>query len=359
MAGEIRPLTSLRGIAALMVVAQHFSTTAERHAAHPIPSLVPHGYVAVDLFFVLSGFIMGTTYAADFAARGGRAMPSFLLRRVARIVPLNTAAVLGIVLLGLLAGGDMFFTSAHLARDLVCNLLLLQGFGIGTNLNGPSWSISTEFAAYLCFPVLLALAVTAGRRLAWATGLGASLLLLGLAVGQPRLGLAVEGGAGALVRCFTEFTLGLLTFRVVRGGGFEDVLRRDVTAMLAAIWGAAALLLRVDLLAAASFPLLIAALARNRGRVAAVLSAPVPYLLGEISFSVYLLHNPVRPVWLAAMRAVHPAPFGTAPALAAAALGTLAVLPLAWIGYRAIERPGRRWVRGAALAVRPPVARRG
>ena len=60
--GEIRALTSLRGIAAMAVVMQHFSATAQRHSLTTIPSLIPHGYIAVELFFVLSGFIMAYTY---------------------------------------------------------------------------------------------------------------------------------------------------------------------------------------------------------------------------------------------------------------------------------------------------------
>ena len=58
---EINALTSLRGIAALAVVLQHFSATAQKHCDVTIPSLAPHGYMAVDFFFVLSGFIMSYT----------------------------------------------------------------------------------------------------------------------------------------------------------------------------------------------------------------------------------------------------------------------------------------------------------
>ena len=92
---EIKSLTSLRGIAAMAVVMQHFSATAQTHAAVTIPSLVPHGYMAVDLFFVLSGFIMTYTYGADFETHGMRAFAGFMGKRVARIVPLNILAVAG------------------------------------------------------------------------------------------------------------------------------------------------------------------------------------------------------------------------------------------------------------------------
>ena len=112
MTGEIKSLTSLRGIAAMAVVIEHFSATAEQHAAVSVPSLVAHGYLAVDLFFVLSGFIMAYTYLGTFEAHGIRAFPNFLGKRVARIVPLNTA-----VLLCLVAAGGV--SSAVLGRNIL------------------------------------------------------------------------------------------------------------------------------------------------------------------------------------------------------------------------------------------------
>ena len=73
MKQEIRALTALRGIAALAVALQHFSAAAQDAASGWIPSLAPHGYMAVDFFFVLSGFIMAYTYADGFERLGARA----------------------------------------------------------------------------------------------------------------------------------------------------------------------------------------------------------------------------------------------------------------------------------------------
>ena len=74
---ELTALTSLRGIAAIAVVLQHFAATAQSNASGWIPSPVPHGYMAVDFFFVLSGFIMSYTYLAGFETLGWRAMDRF------------------------------------------------------------------------------------------------------------------------------------------------------------------------------------------------------------------------------------------------------------------------------------------
>lgn len=357
---EIKALTSLRGIAAMMVVLQHFSATAQRHATVDIPSLVPHGYMAVDLFFVLSGFIMAYTYEADFARRGNLAMPSFLLKRAARIVPLNTVVLTAIVLAGVaswrLLGTNIFYTSTNLPYDLICNLLMLQGLGIGSNLNGPSWSISTEFAAYLLFPGLLALTF-ARRRAVTVTALvvAAGALIL-TAIHQPRLSLDIYTPDQAITLCFAQFVLGLLTLRLTRIPAVRTRLQGDWPAVLASGWVIASLCLRLDLLAAIAFPAVVLTLACNDGMVARLLAKPAFYFLGEISFSIYLIHDPCRPLALEWLRSIHPAPLSTIPALGFALASSLLIIPLAWLAYLTVERPGRRFVRGiAAILVQPAV----
>ena len=352
---EIRALTALRGIAAMAVVAQHFSATAQRASAAVIPSLVPHGYMAVDLFFVLSGFIMAYTYAGDFAARGWQAFPDFLLKRVARIVPLNTDALLLVLLAGAAStawlGRNIVHDSRDLPYDVLCNLLMLQGIGLGTNLNGPSWSISTEFVAYLLLPLLLA--VMLGRRRAPAIAAVALCLavLAATAAQHARLGLDTDSIGGDLLRCLTEFVIGIGVYRLLQHRAWAMRLADGRVAALAVAWVLAGLVLRIDLIAALGFPLLIATLAVGRGRIARAVASPLPYFLGTISFSIYLLHNLFRPIELELLYAVHPQPLGTPAALALAALGSLSVIPVAWLAYVAVERPGRRWVRGFATLV--------
>lgn len=348
--GEIKALTSLRGLAAMMVVMQHFSATAERHASVSIPSLVPHGYMAVDLFFTLSGFIMAYTYRTDFARRGVRAMPDFLIKRAARILPLNTTMVIVIVLAGLLSqsvlGHDIFGASKHVLLDAVCNILLLQGFGIGVNLNGPSWSICTEFAAYLLFPVLLALAFSRRFSVVLLTVLAAFGSLVLVALNHPRLGLDTSALAGALTRCFAQFVIGLYMFRFTIIPEARRFLVADWPAALAGVWIAASLILRVDLLAAIASPVVVAAFACNDGRIGRIMAMKIPYFLGEISFSIYLIHDPLRALALALLRFVHPFPLDAGPALGFALVSSLLVIPAAWLAYVTIERPGRRLVRG-------------
>ncbi len=206
---EIRPLTSLRGIAAFAVVLQHFSASAQTLTPDWIPSLAPHGYMAVDFFFVLSGFIMSLTYLAEFEARGLRAFPDFMVKRIARIVPLNLFVLLVLTIAGLvsrgLTGTNMFFDDSTIAFDLPANALMLQGLGVGQNLNGPSWSISTEFAAYFLFPLFVVCVFNRARVLSAAVLLFALAILCSVAMRHPRLGLGSDDIGDQVARCFTEF----------------------------------------------------------------------------------------------------------------------------------------------------------
>jgi len=82
----------------------------------------------------------------------------------------------------------------NLARDLVINILMLQGIGVGHNLNGPSWSISTEFLAYLFFPVFL-YAVFHRKPVVWAMSLLLALAgLCTIAFRRPYLGSTPTAG---------------------------------------------------------------------------------------------------------------------------------------------------------------------
>ena len=341
---EIRALTSLRGVAAMAVVLQHFSATAQEHAAVTIPSIVPHGYIAVDLFFILSGFIMSYTYSEKFIISGFRATPDFLGRRVARIAPLNVFVVTAVTIAGLISfwkfGTYTFFESDDLTFDYLANVFMLQGLGVGANLNGPSWSISTEFAAYLLFPILV---VAVFRyRFSCFLSVAVSIVTLGwIASFQPRYGLGADSGIPSILRCFSEFTIGMVAFRVYRLETIRRFFGHDAITFGLAIGCALSMALRVDVPAVAMFPALIISCALNQGRAAALLTTRVPYFLGVVSYSLYLIHSPLRPVELDLVRVVHPSPLSFSYALLFAAAGSASIVPFAWLAYNFVEKPGR------------------
>ena len=101
------------------------------------------------------------------------------------------------------------------------------------------------------------------------------------------------------------------------------------------------LFLRVDLPAALLFPFLVVAFARNDGWPARILEARWLYFLGVVSYSLYLVHSPLRFAEYDILVAIHPEKLSGVAALAFAGLASLTSIPLAWACYRLIERPGR------------------
>ncbi len=348
---EIKVLTSLRGLAALTVVLQHFSSTAQLYSKGWIPSIVPHGYIGVDFFFVLSGFIMSYNYGDLFIKHGWRMMPQFLVKRAARLMPLNCFVIFVVLLLGgisiAVCGRNIIFDYRNLPFDIFTNIAMVQGLNIGHNLNAPSWSVSVEFVAYILFP-LLVLAVFDRRQI---------VLIVVVFIGFVGPTLVALGGSRLsidyltpflvtqrIARCVPEFILGMLVFRFYNNHNSEfkkEFLGSDFIFFALSVGLAVMLLLRVDLFAILFFPPLIASAALNNGGAARALSAGIPYFLGLISYSIYLIHNAFRPIELAFVQAIHPSPLEPIWALVFAFLGSLSVIPFAWLTYIFIERPGR------------------
>lgn len=361
-AKEIRALTSLRGAAALAVVTQHFSATAQLHSSGWIPSIVPHGYMAVDFFFVLSGFIMSYTYLTAFQAEGMRAFLPFFMKRIARIVPLGLAMLAVILLLGAIASlwgrADMFINPVSvqfgLARAVVVNILHLQGLLTRYNLNDPSWSISVELVAYLLFPVFITVVSNAPRLAALGLMLVGMSVLGAVAVMQPRLSLAVRSVPLDLLRCFVEFGLGMFAYRLFQARGRMRAIGSDGSTWGITAFSVAMLVLRLDLFAAFSFPLLVLAWARNTGAASRIMSSRVMYFLGMISFSIYLTHQVFRRPELELLQHFFPEPVSPAWALAFAFAGSITVLPTAVLAYYFVERPGRIAVNRLVKRLRRP-----
>lgn len=358
MAAEIRALTSLRGVAACAVVAMHFSSTMQLDCVVSIPSLAPHGYLAVDMFFVLSGFIMAYTYLASFQKMNYlQAYRAFIAKRIARIMPLNVAIVTLIITISsfstwIFKYNPFFEAHPHSAlEDFFTNVFMLPGIGIGNSVDWPAWSISVEFAAYLIFPILILIAFYYNWKITIFIGIFFSSSLLYICLGNAPLnpdGFHAQHALPIrdLIRCFSEFILGLLTYRVFLSGKVQKYFLKDTVAFLLFGLVAVFVLFRLgDFFAILLFPLIVLALALNRDRAAQIMGSPVLYFLGMISFSLYLVHDPFRAPILDFIRYLHPAPLSAPLALAAASLSTIMMILPASAAYWLIERPGRTFVR--------------
>jgi peptidoglycan/LPS O-acetylase OafA/YrhL len=176
---QIGPLTGVRGLAALWVAGCHL--VAEPGLVSGLAArILARGYLAVDLFFILSGFVMALNYGHLFKRRIRVAVFSrFLLLRLARLYPLY-----GSILLVRFGYTALRYGSFDLPRpwiaaplpypaiDLPANLLLVQSWGIAKSSIGPAWSVSTEWGAYMVFPVLAMLGLWRGHGTATGAAAG-------------------------------------------------------------------------------------------------------------------------------------------------------------------------------------------
>jgi peptidoglycan/LPS O-acetylase OafA/YrhL len=332
---EIRALTSLRGVAAVWVFLFHLELMRPVFPAVLRQVLaIGRGYIAVDLFFALSGFVLALNYRDSFVTQPLRAAyPDFLMRRVARVMPLNAVIVAIIAVAVWLAPGSAGdnFAVARGPGAVIANLLLVQDWGLAPSINKPAWSVSVEMAVYLAFPLLLALAWS---RLLWIVAAVAGIGALWWVewTGQ---GLISRGTvAGDLIRGFAGFTFGLLCFRAIAGKLVPPTIGRFDLGILAAFW-AALLFAPGDLMPVLLCPAVVLSLALARGPAARLFALKPLHYLGEISYSVYLVHYCVLGCLnLLAIR--------SAGLYAAAAL--VLTLAISATTYRFIERPARRWI---------------
>jgi peptidoglycan/LPS O-acetylase OafA/YrhL len=209
--GKIEELESIRGIAALLVVLFHMPAWNPR--LHDIRFFL-NSYYMVDLFFVLSGFVMNLNYGNRLHSVGDVARFQFL--RLGRLYPVHVLFLLLAVLttasswiaataFGLNMPNGSAFRDATFT-DFAAQLLLVHSLGffkIAHPFNLPSWSISVEFYTYLVFGILCLLSHYVLRLSAFIVLAGAALVLL--AFGGDSIGNFSE-----ILQCLAGYFLGCL-----------------------------------------------------------------------------------------------------------------------------------------------------
>ena len=294
---DLPGLTGIRGLAAWFVVLYHIRLGAASYLPDWADFVLSKGYLAVDLFFMLSGFVLWLNYSDRLRREGVRAVPKYLGRRVARVWPLHLFMLAAMVIFafGVAATGEL--NTVHYPwAELPLHVLLVHnwGFTSGLTWNDPSWSISGEAAAYLLLP-LLVLAVD-WKKLSPAWSIAALLLLVALLSaimgwsGAATLGEAIP--RFGLLRALTEFTMGTIVCALWQ---IWCARPRRAAGLAAALVGAALLLgfttSAPETLVVPTFLAgLLLALALTADRRGNPLAARPIFYLGEISYSTYLVH---------------------------------------------------------------------
>lgn len=367
---QIHSLTSIRYVAAAWVVLFHFQALVNSAALLSLP-LVRLGYLGVDFFFILSGFVLAHVYRPK-VIRGKFDYWDFLTKRIGRIYPMHVFTLSLFIIFGLVsaslnlnlklwdpATAFTLLERGQLIRNLTAQFALIHAWGATSGLffNLPSWSISAEWFAYLLFPVFTLIVAAIRPRGIWPVailsaifvGLGAATSIL---IGNELTAMSWNIG---IFRIAPEFMLGIAlyafgeTWTAGRWAG-AAALSSTALAFLTIMVGGPLfdyhwLVKLVVVLGLGAIILFAADAERQVGP--GLLAHPILVLLGEISYSVYMVHMGVGVILFEVI-----APDFTPPGPWTAALAVLAglgvVTALSYLTYRLVEIPGRRMITTAA-----------
>jgi peptidoglycan/LPS O-acetylase OafA/YrhL len=377
--GEIKALSGLRIVAAVWVVLFHFrpwldvSAPGFRSALAPV---INCGAQGVDLFFILSGFVLTWNYLDRMGESFSmKATLHFLWLRLARVWPVYVVTLhlaLAWITFTLYVGhlpspvADQLSAVSY-ARQVLLVQLWFQPFFDGSSWDGPAWSISAEWLAYLLFGVV----VLAIFRIARATRVRGLLWLAVAACLPPTLLLLATGHFYTpwswLPRIVMQFTAGALACAAVRKMQLSEAGQRRagyLSVVLCA--GIIGILYFLDAYPVAKvsdssglvdvlFVPLVASLAVGIGSLPRLLSTRIMVYGGYISFSLYMVHEIVHTAWnwFTAQFEIILTPSWSAKLI------MVGVFAVAFLGavllYHFVEEPARIWMRNMVKERQPPV----
>ena len=362
-------LDGLRGVAALVVVCYHLM---ECYPAEYVGKYFSHGYLAVDFFFALSGFVIGYAYDDRWQLMS---MKDFFKRRIARLHPMVFFGVMvgvcffyytgGIELFGKVDGAAWWMV---LLQALLLLLMIplpasmdIRGWGELNSLNGPIWTLMFEYVANIFYALVLrhlpklALGVLVAVSAVLTADLTLRLNLFGLLVSEWN-SYSVIGGFVfdaehvyiGYVRLLYQFLMGLLLCRLgwrirVKGGFWITSL--IILAMLSVptLGGGNKLVdgvyqLVIILL---GFPLVLSIGAGSslKGKK----SSRICKFLGDISYPLYITHYPLIYLHTSWAQRYPDAPFGTHVMVAVSTL--VIALFIAWAALKLYDEPVREWLK--------------
>jgi peptidoglycan/LPS O-acetylase OafA/YrhL len=293
-------LTPLRGIAALWVVVFHFQEVFIKFVSPDRTKLVAKGYITVDLFFIMSGFIISHVYQQSFQpGLSAVNFRRFAVARFARIYPLHFFTLLVLVILVPLTGGWNMIDSV---ASIPTNLFLIHSFGIHKvfTWNVPSWSISAEWWAYMAFPFLI---IFLYRQKKLAIGLLSLFIVLtyvAIMFWLPRknpfdptavvphdINTTFDYG---YLRGLAGFVTGMLLYKIYDAKLFWKIFRQDITAIIVILGTILCLHIGMnDGVYIILFIGVVFSFALNNGKLHALCNNGIAQYIGKISYSIYLI----------------------------------------------------------------------
>lgn len=349
--GRIEAFDSLRGLAALGVVLWHYGAHFEAHPLSRIFSPFYHaGYLFVDFFFVLSGYVIARSY---WTVQRERRLADNIQSRLARLYPLHFFTLV------IVAGLQLMLTSRRHAPfiydendtyQFFLNLFLLNGTGLqsGFSFNGPSWSISCEFLVNAAFLVFI-FSTVFWRCLYSIVALSCAAVLFMVSGTLLKNNLILGYLDPQLIRCMLGFGMGvLLQLAQRRGWWMEDAGSRWPREIMAIGAVASTLVFmayqrpHATIIAYLIFIALSALVLVTVFRSATVnwiLRSPALVFLGEISYSIYLIHFPLQLLFV--IVSVYLGIDIIYEDTSVLTLFFVLLIALSWVTYRYIEKPGQ------------------
>lgn len=360
-------LDGLRGVAAMLVVWYHVFEGFQFAGNKPVIDFINHGYLTVDFFFMLSGFVIG--YAYDDRWGKSLTMSGFFRRRLIRLHPM--------VMLGALIGAISFLLTSMERWDgthstllltliaLVCSWLMIpalpgmqrdvRGNGEMFPLNGPCWSLFFEYIGNILYALIIRRLST--RALAWLTALLCCALTWFAVTNQSGYGSIGVGWTvdttnllGGTLRMLCPFTIGMLMSRVfkpiknVRGAFWICTIILLVLFHVPFIDGGTPMSLNGIFEVACIiciFPIIVWLGAS--GTTTDNTSRRICRFLGDISFPLYIVHYPLMYafyMWLIKTRLY------TFSETWPIAISTMACsVCIAWLSLRFYDEPVRKWLK--------------
>ncbi|MCA0419956.1 MAG: acyltransferase [Proteobacteria bacterium] len=349
--GQIETIQALRAIAALLVVFGHAAHETEaigpRVGLPAIDASFMHWGIGVDIFFVISGFIMVHTSADLFGQPG--AWRVFLARRIARIVPLYWLLT-SVLLIGGLIAPRLLNVPLGDWQHILASYLFVPSLRGGDEIRpvmALGWTLNLEMFFYVLFAGAMLLPLRRGM-------IALALVISGLALAGALLKPAQVQLAFWTQQIILEFLFGCLLALVYRQG----IRLPAASAVLLVALGFAGMVKFLGLDGQETFPpalrwglpaaLIVGGAALYRGappRLALLLTG-----LGNASYSLYLFHpfalRPLREVWVRLVGGALPLELYIALAMTAATLTSVLL-------YRCVERPIGRWARFPSATAGP------
>lgn len=365
-------LTPLRGIAAMLVVIFHSNLMVMPMFPRGEAKFIGAGWIWVDFFFILSGFIISYVYRDTFNQSLERSTYwKYIVARFARIYPLHFftliwSLVCAIIIRHYADPIHSFFATIYNPAAAPASLLLIQSLHLYQTppLNTPSWSLSTEWWVYMIFPFLVpyfSRIKVGGKILTLLFIIGFYLVIkyvLGPIAqpipGLPKLNVLTDFG---LLRCLAGFLLGMLILEIYRKGIGYNVLKRSWCFII--IFAATVISMKFEIedlfLVLLFFPLIILTAAYNNTTIKRILETPFLQRLGDWSFSIYMVHIPIAQIFIIFLVKANPSIYASFPPQRSGppdfttglivCIGLLVLtLITASLTYRYIEVPARNYI---------------